>query len=200
MHRYELEDKSIKFANALFNTPKGKIIDFRGELFESDNGAYDYLAVFEVLEHIINDREAINGWNKLLKPDGCIIISVPAKMKYFSYLDKVSGHVRRYERDELVKLLEDSGYKIDTLFCLGYPLSNILTLPLNHFYRRSQYNKVKHLTDTEKTRASGYLRLTDFKYRKVVPYWLVYFFSLIQRLFYKTDLGMGYVVVAQKKQ
>jgi len=196
---YELEDKSIKFANALFNTTNEKIIDFRGEYFEEDYGSYDYLAVFEVLEHIKNDRELLEEWSKLLKCDGRIILSVPAKMKYYSYLDKVSGHVRRYERDELVKLLDASGYTIEKLFCLGFPFSNIVSIPFNYLYRRPQYNKIKHLDDAEKTRASGYLRLTDFKFRKLIPYSLIYFFSVIQRIFYKTDLGLGYVVVAQKK-
>jgi SAM-dependent methyltransferase len=196
---YELESKSIKFANELFNTINGKIIDFRGELFESDNGSYDYLAVFEVLEHIIDDRGALEGWKKLLKSEGRIIISVPAKMKYFSYLDKVSGHVRRYEREELIRLLDTSGYKIETLFCLGFPFSNIVSMPFNYFYRRKQYHERKHMNDSEKTRASGYLRLTDFRFRKIIPYYFIYIFSLIQRLFYKTNLGLGYVVVAQRK-
>jgi SAM-dependent methyltransferase len=196
---YEIEEKSIKFANALFNTEKERNIDFRGEIFESDYGSYDYLAVFEVLEHIKNDREMLEGWSKLLKSDGRIIVSVPAKMKYYSYLDKVSGHVRRYERDELVELLEASGYKIETLFCLGFPFSNIFSIPFNFFYRRPQYNKITHLNEEEKTRASGYLRLTDFRFRRLIPYSLVYFFSVIQRAFYQTNLGMGYIVVAQKK-
>jgi SAM-dependent methyltransferase len=195
---YELEEKSIKFANAVFNTTHGKIIDFRGEIFKNDYGFYDYLAIFEVLEHIENDREELENWSKLLKSDGHIIISVPAKMKYYSYLDMVSGHVRRYERDELVELLNSTGYKIETLFCLGFPFSNIVSIPFNYFYRRPQYNKIKHLNDKEKTRASGYLRLTDFRFKMLIPYSLIYFFSVIQRLFYKTDLGMGYVVVAQK--
>lgn len=196
---YELEEKSIKFANALFNSDKEKIIDFRGEYYKEDYGSYDYLAVFEVLEHIKNDREILEEWSKLLKCDGRIILSVPAKMSYYSYLDKVSGHVRRYEIDELEELLGTSGYKIEKLFCLGFPFSNIVSIPFNYLYRRPQYIKIKHLNDAEKTRASGYLRLTDFKFGRIMPYRLVYFFSVIQRLFYKTNLGLGYVVVAQKK-
>jgi 2-polyprenyl-3-methyl-5-hydroxy-6-metoxy-1,4-benzoquinol methylase len=197
---YELEHKSIEFANALFNTTKEKIIDFRGEIFEKDYGSYDYLAVLEVLEHIINDKEALESWSKLLKSDGRIIVSVPAKMKKYSYVDKVAGHIRRYERDELVKLLESSGFKIETLFCYGYPFSNIFIPLSNLLYRRMQYNKYfKHMNDEEKTRISGYLRLDDFRFRKVFPYNLIYLFSVIQRLFYKTDLSLGYVVVAQKK-
>lgn len=198
---YELEEKSIEIANALFNTTDKKNIDFRGELFESDYGSYDYLAVFEVLEHIPDDREALADWSKLLKPDGRIIISVPAKMKKFSYVDKVAGHIRRYEKDDLVKLLESSGYTIEKFYCYGYPFSNIFLILSNYFYRRSQYNKYfKNLNDSEKTRLSGYLRVDDFRFRKVIPYNLVYIFSVIQPFFYKTDLSLGYVVVAQKKR
>ncbi len=197
---YELEGKSIEFANALFNTTEERIIDFRGELFESDYGAYDYLAAFEVLEHISDDKETLEYWSLLLKDSGRIILSVPAKMKYYSYLDMVSGHIRRYERDELIELLEISGYKIETFFCYGYPFSNIFSIPFNYFYRRPQYDNIKHLNNEEKTRASGYLRLQDFRFRKVIPYNLIYLFAVIQRLFYRTDLGLGYVVVAQKNR
>lgn len=197
---YELEERAIEFANALFNTPGKKIIDFRGHLGESDYGSYDYVAVFEVLEHIKNERELIDTWADLLKYDGRIIISVPAKMKYYSYLDMVSGHVRRYEKEELITLLESSGFTIDTLYCYGYPFSNIVSIPFNYFYRRPQYIEVEHYNDEEKTRASGYLRLKDFRFRNVIPYSLVYYFSVIQRLFYHTNFGMGYVVVAQKNR
>ena len=195
---YEIEEKSIKFANALFNTDKIKIIDFRGSIFDSDYQSYDYLAVFEVFEHIIDDRGALENWSKLLKPNGRIIISVPAKMKYYSYLDKVSGHVRRYERNELVELLDTMGFQIEKLLCLGFPFSNIVTIPFNYLYRRSQYVKITHLDDEEKTRASGYLRLTDFQFKRLIPYNLIYFFSVIQKIFYDSNLGLGYIVVAKK--
>ncbi|MDX8549516.1 methyltransferase domain-containing protein [Methanospirillum sp. J.3.6.1-F.2.7.3] len=197
---YELEHKSIKFADGLFNADGDKKIDFRGKIFESDYGSFDYVAVFEVLEHIENDDILIKEWSKLLKDAGKLIISVPAKQKYYSFLDKVSGHVRRYEKDDLIKLLHSSGFEVEKLLCYGFPLSNILTIPLNYFYRRPQYNKVKHLDNEEKTLASGHLRIKDYKYRKIVPFSIVYIFSLIQRLFYNTNLGLGYVVIAKKRQ
>lgn len=196
---YELENKSIKLANALFNSTEGHTIDFRGDIFENDYGAYDYLAVFEVLEHIKDDKEALEKWSQLLKRDGRIIVSVPAKMKYYSYQDKASGHIRRYERDELVELLQTSGYKIEKFICYGFPFSNIAWIPFNYFYWRQICNTTKHLNDDERTCASGYLRLKDFKFREVIPYRFIYLFAIIQRLFYRTNLGLSYVVVAQKK-
>ena len=37
---------------------------------------------------------------------------VPAKRKAFTKLDKELGHFRRYEKKELVRKLEEAGYKV----------------------------------------------------------------------------------------
>jgi SAM-dependent methyltransferase len=196
---YELDNRSIEITNALFNSENGIVIDIREQLNEQDLSQYDYVAAFEVLEHIEDDLSMLVDISRYLKGNGRLILSVPAHQKKFSYLDKVSGHIRRYEKKELLQKLDQSGFIIDSILCYGFPFSNIFSLPFNLLYRKKQYESVKHLSEQEKTLASGYLRVSDYKFKKLIPYWFVYMFSIVQRVFYKTDLGLGYVVVAQKR-
>ncbi|MDT8397198.1 MAG: class I SAM-dependent methyltransferase [Pseudomonadales bacterium] len=89
-------------------------------------GRFDYVLAFEVLEHIENDGEALSLWRSWLKPGGTLIMSVPAHRKKWSISDVWAGHYRRYERHQLINLLNQSGFKIERLENYGFPLSNLL--------------------------------------------------------------------------
>src|SRR5690606_34687437 len=63
-----------------------------------------------VLEHIKNDEIALQNMNKLLNKGGRVIVLVPAKKSAFRKLDKYLGHYRRYEKEELKRIIENSGF------------------------------------------------------------------------------------------
>lgn len=197
---YDIEPKVVDMANAIFNSDGKMVIDFRSELYDSDKAAYDYLAAFEVLEHIKDDYSLVDSWSVLLKNEGRIIFSVPAKMKYFSYGDKVVGHLRRYEKKELINLLKTNLFEVELLISYGFPFSNLTTRIVNLTYRRRQFQRLKNMTNSERSQASGYMRIDDYGYKKFIPYAMIYLFTKIQKLFYNKDLGLGYVVVARKMQ
>lgn len=196
---YEIDNDSYNLANEIFNSDE-RIINFKNCLNDDELGMYDYVVAFEVLEHIEDDIDMLKFWKKYIKNGGRLIISVPAKQCKFSYLDKVSGHIRRYERSQLINVLQQAGFSIEKFNCYGFPFSNIFSPLFNRFYRKKQYEAVYGMSDFERTKESGRLRQTDYKYKNIIPYWFVYFFSLIQKIFYSTDLGLGYVVVAKKGQ
>jgi SAM-dependent methyltransferase len=79
----------------------------------------------EVLEHIEDDRLAIKHLYNLLKPGGCVIITVPHLKKYWSHHDTSDGHVRRYEKDALENMLNDMGFAVYENFDWGYPLFHL---------------------------------------------------------------------------
>lgn len=86
---------------------------------------YHLICLFDVLEHIDNDEEALKKINDLLIENGNLIISVPAFNFLWSYHDEIHHHKRRYSKNDLKGLLISSGYKIE--FC-GY--FNFLLFPL----------------------------------------------------------------------
>ncbi|MBV8544662.1 MAG: glycosyl transferase family 2, partial [Acidobacteria bacterium] len=50
---------------------------------------------------------------QLLMPGGRIIIFVPAGKDLFGTLDRGIGHQRRYERDDLIAMLQAAGFEVE---------------------------------------------------------------------------------------
>ena len=61
-----------------------------------EDGAYDLIALLDVLEHIEGDEAALRSIRTKLKPGGRILITVPANPWMWSAHDKVHHHFRRY--------------------------------------------------------------------------------------------------------
>src|SRR3954470_1637649 len=68
---------------------------------------FDTVMCINVLEHTSDDAAALRRAYQLLMPGGRIIIFVPAGKDLFGTLDRGIGHQRRYERDELVAMLQN---------------------------------------------------------------------------------------------
>jgi SAM-dependent methyltransferase len=88
-------------------------------------GAFDLVGIFDVLEHIDDDRRALRSLHFLTAPGGSVVLTVPAEPSLWSYFDEAGGHYRRYRRAELAGRLEEAGFTITLLshFMLTlYPL------------------------------------------------------------------------------
>lgn len=72
----------------------------------------DTVICINVLEHLEDDKAAIERMKSLLAAKGRIIILVPAWKSLYSHLDKNVGHHRRYNRGELRKLAERCDMKV----------------------------------------------------------------------------------------
>ena len=66
------------------------------------DGTFDFLSVLDVIEHIKEDISAISEMSRILKKNGILIISVPHRMKYYTNQDRLIGHYRRYEINQLI--------------------------------------------------------------------------------------------------
>lgn len=73
---------------------------------------FDTIIALNVVEHIENDKNAIQNCYQLLKPNGRLIILVPAFQKLYNTLDKELGHYRRYTKISLQSLLENENLKV----------------------------------------------------------------------------------------
>jgi SAM-dependent methyltransferase len=67
---------------------------------------FSTVVLLDVIEHIDDDNLAIKEAFRVLKPEGKIIVSVPAFRWLWSYHDTINGHQRRYSMKELRDLLE----------------------------------------------------------------------------------------------
>ncbi len=76
------------------------------------NNPFDTIVISNVLEHVINDIDALVYLRDVLLPDGCLILFVPALQCIYGRLDRALGHVRRYSKKQLKTICEQAGYKI----------------------------------------------------------------------------------------
>lgn len=80
------------------------------------NGSFDLVCLFEVLEHVEEDAALLAEVHRVLAPGGRLFFSCPMNPDYWTYYDKVVGHVRRYRAAELRDKLQAAGFVVER-FC-----------------------------------------------------------------------------------
>jgi len=93
---------------------------------------FDCILYIDVLEHIEDDRGQIEAAAQLVRPDGHIVVLSPAHQWLFSEFDKSIGHVRRYQKATLRRLMP-SGWRETKMIYLDsfgvlLSLGNVLVL------------------------------------------------------------------------
>ncbi|MDQ1286825.1 MAG: class SAM-dependent methyltransferase [Actinomycetota bacterium] len=78
-------------------------------------GSLDLVVAFDVLEHLDDDVAAATGIFDALRPGGTFLVAVPCDRRLWSQHDVAVGHVRRYERDGLLALLQGAGFVVDDI-------------------------------------------------------------------------------------
>jgi len=71
--------------------------------------SFDVVAMFDVLEHIEDDRGALRRCAELLNPGGLVLVTVPAYGWMWGRQDEVNRHFRRYTLGRLRRLLAEAG-------------------------------------------------------------------------------------------
>jgi SAM-dependent methyltransferase len=74
--------------------------------------ALDLAGITDVLEHVEDDGRVLRECFRVLKPGGTLLITVPALSWLYSEHDRALGHVRRYSRGEIRRLLEACGFQV----------------------------------------------------------------------------------------
>ena len=73
---------------------------------------YDLVGAFDVIEHIQDDRGALESIAKKLKPGGTLLMTVPAHQWMWSSHDVLNHHKRRYSKRSLKRLIDGSPLKL----------------------------------------------------------------------------------------
>ena len=160
---------------------------------------FDVVIASEVMEHYQDDVLFLRQVRSRLRDGGQLLLTVPAHMKDWGPNDTSCGHVRRYERGELLTLLDSAGFSEIAIYSYGVPIYNIMK-PFYDFAIRSEADR--SAAPMEKTAESGGMRLmkgAGVLFRLLFNDVTMYPLYLLQRLFYGTDLGKGYFVAARKR-
>lgn len=85
---------------------------------ESVSGKFDLVIFTEVIEHLRDDKLALEKIFNMLNKGGIVIITTPSlnaplyKLGYANSFDEKVGHLRRYTIESLTKKCETCGFKV----------------------------------------------------------------------------------------
>jgi SAM-dependent methyltransferase len=74
-----------------------------------------------VVEHLEDDRGALENIRRVLEDGGRAIILVPYGPKLYGTLDEVLGHRRRYTEDRLIDVSQRAGFVVDEVLKFNRP-------------------------------------------------------------------------------
>jgi glycosyltransferase involved in cell wall biosynthesis len=127
-----------------------------------------------VLEHIEDDKAALQSMKEILIPGGRLILLVPCIKALYGTLDEGLDHFRRYTKKELQDRVTEAGFEIEDTF-----FYNMWGVP-------------------------GWFINGRILRRRVLPKFQLYFFTLLHPLvrmeqYFKTPFGISVIVIAKKK-
>ena len=118
----DISEKAIQYAKSKF----GEIGSFMvGDITIPNSlpkDEFDLIICSEVLEHIENDDLAIKILYDKLKVNGHLLITVPHRKKFWTAVDVLDGHVRRYEKEGLENKIIKNGFIVCENISWGYPM------------------------------------------------------------------------------
>jgi SAM-dependent methyltransferase len=123
------------------------------------NNFFDAVVAFDILEHIPDHNKAAAEVKRVLKEDGTLIFTVPAFEQLTSSHDRMTGHVRRYNKPIIRLLLKD--FKQDTL---GYWFFSLFGLAaLQRFITKNSTNNDYYQQKLPKFIHSSLYRIMTFE-------------------------------------
>ncbi len=172
------------------------VVDFMNHVSAK---AFDCVVVCEVLEHVPDDAAFLQKLYAALNDHGQLILSVPARMKFWSLHDNIVGHLRRYEREDLAALLNVVGFKGIQVYAYGFPFVNLLRIPRILLARRQFARNVQFAVE-ERTKMSGIAQTAKMSplLGLVVNPITFYPLAQISRIFQRRDWSGAYLVTAVK--
>jgi 2-polyprenyl-3-methyl-5-hydroxy-6-metoxy-1,4-benzoquinol methylase len=170
-HAIKRLKKSLK-QNQLLSARVSNIFSFKTKR------KYDLITFTDVLEHIENDEKAIKLVSNLLKRNGILIFSVPACKLLFSEKERKIGHFRRYNKKEILNLLNED-FNINKIRFYGFPVLFLVWL-IRKILNLDFYKKINQ-------KKAGFLQE------------IIMIVSKIDRLFINPFIGVGVILIAKKQ-
>jgi SAM-dependent methyltransferase len=118
-------------------------------------GSLPAVGLFDVIEHIEDDKAFLEHMHALLKPSGMLYATVPAYSSLWSDEDVLAGHYRRYSLPQITERLTDAGFEVvfSSYFFRLLPLPIFLLRALPYKLRSARNVPATH--SAERDHSSG---------------------------------------------
>ena len=138
-----------------------KVVCYQTDILEPVwDSEWDIIFCLDVLEHLTQPEQAVTNLRRALKPNGLLFITVPALKVFWSWVDEMAQHKRRYSRKDLAELAKACQLRVVDIRYFMFLLS-----PLVWVSRRLIDRKVKQ--------ANPELRKLICDRHHRVPTWLI---------------------------
>ena len=112
--------EGLKFLESISNTKTNFLSGSAYSLPFSDD-SFDLVVCSEVLEHLHDYKDAIKEINRILKPGGQFLASVPAEfpekicwLLSEAYQNQPGGHLRIFKKNELIKEVAEHNFSFES--------------------------------------------------------------------------------------
>lgn len=112
--------EGLKFLESISNTKTNFLSGSAYSLPFSDD-SFDLVVCSEVLEHLHDYKDAIKEINRVLKPGGQFLASVPAEfpekicwLLSEAYQNQPGGHLRIFKKNELIKEIAEHNFSFES--------------------------------------------------------------------------------------
>lgn len=78
-----------------------------------ENNSFEIVTALDVIEHLDDDVGGLREIRRVLRPDGRVLVFVPAFMFLWGVQDDVSHHRRRYTLSRLLRAVEEAGFAVE---------------------------------------------------------------------------------------
>jgi 2-polyprenyl-3-methyl-5-hydroxy-6-metoxy-1,4-benzoquinol methylase len=148
-----------------------------------------------VIEHVKDDVGFVRKLSQLVRPSGWLAICVPGRKDCWTFKDETVGHLRRYDREDLHRVLRAGGLRDVEVWSVAVPIANLLLQVGAWLVRNSSEASKVGLSQRQQTETSG---LRDIPWKTTFPAlvglllnrYALYPLLVMQRLFYRTNLGV----------
>ena len=118
------------------------------------DGRFRYLSCNAVLEHLLDDKRAVEEFGRIAKSNSRIYVTAPIKMRYIwlflmplnYFHDKRIGHLRRYDRRSLDGLFRLIDFQIEDIYYTGH-LFKTLGVIGSHVFKSNRFDELLERLD-----------------------------------------------------
>jgi SAM-dependent methyltransferase len=86
------------------------------DIADLPDAGFDCIVMMDVLEHVEDESTILPDVRRKLRPDGTVLVTVPAFQHLFLAHDAYLKHFRRYRRQQLLDVLERHGLRVEESF------------------------------------------------------------------------------------
>lgn len=108
-------------AQASVNLAPFPQVTVRQQALADVTGAFDCIVMWDVLEHMEDDRGALRMVARLLAPGGQLLLAVPSNPREWRWDDDFYGHFRRYTVAEMTERLTQAGLQAVAFWDFTFP-------------------------------------------------------------------------------